>query len=79
MGKRAFPPGADLRFGASLPSFFTCWTDEVVLTLAPSLSQKCFDATADDEAIGARSANQSRARHPAEVTEKPFRPEEILP
>src|SRR5262245_39632836 len=30
---------------------FSCWTDELVLVVAPSLSQECFDSTEDDEAV----------------------------
>jgi hypothetical protein len=37
---------------------FSCWTDEIVLLLVPSLSQECINSTEDDEAIVARSANQ---------------------
>src|SRR5262245_61490835 len=47
-----------LRAFLLLLASFSCWTDEIVLLIAPSLSQECIDSTEDDEAIVARSARQ---------------------
>ena len=55
---------------------FSCWTDELVLVVAPSLSQECFDSTEDDEAILARSTNQ-RQRH--NTVDTPARSAAVVP
>jgi hypothetical protein len=73
MWKPPCPLGANIRFRALLLllTSISCWTDEVVLLLVPSLSQECFDSTEDDEAIVARSANQQPGASQAVSSEKP--------
>src|SRR5262245_24079567 len=53
-------PEASMRLRALLLLLVSCscWTDDVVLFVVPSLSQQCLDSTEDDEAIVARSAIQ---------------------
>jgi len=63
MWKPVFPARMQFRALLLLLASFSCWTDEVVLLLVPSLSQECIDSTEDDEAIVARSANQKQCSH----------------